>query len=149
MYIFSKMPRASRVKQKKEQQEKLMDNLIHVLSGINNKSHVQNFLNDLLTEEEKVMLSKRLMLYALLKKGYPPTTIKTLLNISYETIRIHGGYLQNKNNDFNLAIENIIKRTEMAEFWKKVEKILKPIDLALRSKTDMKARAKFASGDWQ
>ncbi len=141
------MPRVSKRKPNKKAEEELVYNFIQIISKINNEKVARNFLNDLFTKEEKIMLSKRLMLFALLRKNYSPSTINSILSISYETIRIHSNQLPFKSSDFIKVLDVIIKTKDMEEFWKKVDRLLKPIDLFLQSKTNMKARSKLLFGD--
>jgi len=56
---------------------------------------------------------------------------------------------KNGGEKYKKTIQKIAKREKTKEFWKKIEKLLKPLELALESKTNMKARAKFATGDWE
>lgn len=142
------MPRASKIKLKKEKLKEIQEHFSYLISTLNNSDEIENFFDNFLSEEEKVMLTKRLVLFMMIKRGYPSHVIQSALNISYETIRIHADKILLKNEMFQKTVEKLIKREKSREFWKKADKLLKPFELALKSKTDMKARAKFASGDW-
>ncbi|MBI2326899.1 hypothetical protein HYU92_01125 [Candidatus Curtissbacteria bacterium] len=119
-----------------------------LIASLNNSGEIENFLDGFLTDEEKVMLSKRLVLLMMLKRGYLSGEIASVLSMSYESIRTYKNLLVTRNNQFHKTIKILVKRDGAKEFWQKVDKILKPLDLALRSGTDMKARAKLYSGDW-
>lgn len=119
-----------------------------LISSLSKPEDIEEFFEEFLTKEEKLMLTKRLILFMMIKKGFPPSTIKSLIRVSYETVRTYQNLFEHKSSRFNQIIERLLKRDETNKFFKKIEKILKPIDLALKSRSDMKARAKFASGDW-
>lgn len=96
------------------------------------------------------MLTKRLVLFMMLKRGYPPLSIIAALNLSYETVRIYSEKLPSKDEKFQQIIDKLVKREKTKEFWNKIDNLLKPLDLALIAKTDMKARAKLMTPgeDW-
>ncbi len=128
--------------------EELEEQLSFIISSLTEKDEINLFLNEFLTKEEKIMLGKRLLLYMLLDRGLTNTQINSILGISYETTRWYKQTFENKPEIFKKHIKKLVNREERREFWEKIEKILKPIELALNAKTNMKARAKLASGDW-
>lgn len=144
------MPRASRNKIQKEKLQEITEHFSYLISSLNSALEIENFLDNFLTSEEKIMLTKRLVLYMMIKRGYPPHVIQDALQISYETVRLYNDKLPGKNELFQNTIERLIKRDKTREFWVKVDKLLKPLELALRAKTDMKARAKLMTPgeDW-
>lgn len=94
------------------------------------------------------MLAKRLVLYMMLKVGYSPSAVQSTLHVSYETVRAYQNQLEHKNSLFFQTIERLVKRERTKAFFEKIEKMLKPVNLLLRAKTNMQARAKLASGNW-
>lgn len=128
--------------------KEIEENLSFFISSLVNKDEVEVFLNEFLTKEEKIMLGKRLILYMFLQKGFTNRQIANLLLVSYETVRWYREVFQNKSNIFTKTMERLMKRESKKEFWRKVEKILEPFALVLEAQTDMKARAKLASGDF-
>lgn len=142
------MTRVSRARLDQKRLEELKEHFSFLISSLNNSVEIENFFNEFLTEEEKIMLTKRLVLYLMLKRNYSAPEIQAALHVSYETIRTYQNQLQYKNSLFQKTIERLVKRERTKEFFEKIDKILKPLDLALRAKTDMKARAKFAFGGW-
>ena len=143
------MPRASRKPIKRELNKELNDYFTSLISSLNRASEVERFFVDFLTEEEKKMLTKRLMLHLMLENNYKPSQIESVLDMSRETIRVHGKIWSKGGLIYREIISKIAKKEKAKRFWEKVDKILKPLDLALRAKTDMKARAEFASGSWK
>lgn len=139
------MPRASKVRVEKEKLKELTDHFSYLISSLNSSSEIENFLNNFLSEEEKIMLTKRLVLFMMIQRNYPPHVIKDSLHVSHETIRIYKDKLPSKNEAFRRTIERLLKREKTQEFWKKIDQLLKPFELAMRAKTDMRARARLLS----
>lgn len=142
------MTRVSRVKLTEKKLKEFEDNFSYLISSLNNKDEIHNFFDNFFTKEEKIMFVKRLILFIMLKRDHPPTIIQQLLGISYETVRTYRNQFVFKDNAFQKVIEKLIAREQTKDFLRKIDKILKPLDLMLRAKSDMKVRAKFASGDW-
>lgn len=142
------MPRASKRYLSKNINEDLKDNLSFLISSLNTPSDIEEFFNDFLSDEEKTMLSKRLMLHMMLERGYRQSDIKAVLGMSRETIRVHQHVWNKGGNAYKNMMRKIAKREKSKTFWKKVESILKPVELALQSKTNMKARAKLLNREY-
>lgn len=142
------MPRVSRSRLHDQRLKEIEDHFSYLISSLNNSNDIKDFFGEFFTKEEKVMLAKRLVLYMMLKKDYSPSIIQSALHISYETVRSHTNQMEKKDQKFHAVIEKLVAREKTKEFFQKINTLLKPIDLALRAKTNMKARAKLASGDW-
>lgn len=142
------MPRASRKPIRKDLSKDLQNSFVSLIASLKNPTDIKDFLQSFLTKEENIMLSKRLMLHVLLKRNYATSQIESFLGVSRETVRIHKGIWENSGATHKKIIHQITQKQKAKQFWKKIEAILKPVDLFLKAKTDMKARAKFASGDW-
>ena len=142
------MTRISKFHLNQNQLQEIKEHFAFLISSLSNSNEIKNFLDEFLTKEEKIMLTKRLGLFMMLKRNFHSEAIKSALHVSYETVRTYQNQLQYKNSSFHQTIERLLKRENVINFFKKVEKILKPIDLAISAKRDMRARAKFASGDW-
>ncbi len=84
----------------------------------------------------------------MLERGYKSSHIQSVLNINKDTIRIHSAVWQRGGNVYKEVLGKIARKAEVKEFWKKIESMLKPVELFVKSRNDMKARAKFASGEW-
>lgn len=142
------MPRVSRAKLHPNKIEEIKEYFSFLIASLNNPGEIEDFLDGFLTKEEKLMLSKRLVLLMMLQKGYSSSIIRSTLHLSYESIRVYANLLPARNKLFKATIDRLIKREKSQEFWKKVDKLLAPLDLVRRAGTDMKARAKIYSGDW-
>ena len=142
------MPRVSRRVIKKEITQELDDYFVSLISTLVNPTQIRNFLNDFLTSEEKVMLAKRLMVHLMLENGYSSSQIESVIGVSRETVRTHRHIWTRGGQTYKKIIRKISKKEKLKRFWDKIEKILTPLELVLRSNTDMRARAKLYSGDW-
>lgn len=148
MYTGHDMPRASKKGIRKNIETELKDHFSYLISSLNSSKEIENFFQDFLTKEEKVMLAKRLMLHLMIENNYTESKIKAVLGISRETVRTHKNIWERGGETYKKIIGKIAKREKTKEFWEKVGKILEPFELALSSRNDMKARAKLLSGDW-
>ena len=146
------MSRASRKPVEKDLDQQLQENFTSLISSLNSSTNIEGFFKDFLTREEKIMLGKRLMLHLMLEKGYKNDQIKAVLGISKETVRIHKLLWANGGEVYREIIKVIVNKNRNKEFWKKVDVavqfMFKPVELLVKSRNDMRARAKLASGDW-
>ncbi|MEK9178510.1 MAG: Trp family transcriptional regulator [Patescibacteria group bacterium] len=142
------MPRVSKLKLNSEKLIEISQHFSFLVSSLTGGTEIENFLDQFLTKEEKVMLAKRLVLFTMLRRNYPPPVIQTALHVSYETVRSYQNSLDSKSSSFLKSIDKVINMQKSKDFFVKIEKLLKPLDLALRAKTNMKARAKLVSRDW-
>lgn len=142
------MGRVSKKIINKELFEDLEEQLSFIIISFKSKDETSSFLNEFLTSEEKIMLGKRLTLYMMLYKGMTSKQIHDSLLMSYETIRWYKQIYESKSETFKKEIEKLIGREKSKELWDKVEKILKPVELLVKSRNDMRARAKLGSGDF-
>lgn len=86
----------------KEVADRIFELFLKSLIAIKTNDQADQFISDLLTPTEKIMLSKRLAIAFLLEKGYDYKEIQQLLKVSSATIssvnivRIHGsrGYIK-------------------------------------------------------
>lgn len=142
------MGRVSKRPLDKELEKEIEEQLLFTVVSLTDKERANSFLSEFLTSEEKKMLGKRLLLYVMLYKGLTNTEIYTILSMSHETIRWYKQVYEAKEEIFKKQIEILIKRERAKNLWNKVEALLRPFDLALQSKRNMKARAKLLHGDF-
>ncbi|MFA5987242.1 MAG: Trp family transcriptional regulator [Candidatus Paceibacterota bacterium] len=80
------MPHISRNKISEETFLKINDQLLTAVVQSKNKLHGKQFLNELLTRTERVMLAKRLALFVMLAQKVPERKIADTLQISLSTV---------------------------------------------------------------
>ncbi|HVZ11980.1 MAG TPA: hypothetical protein VG965_03030 [Patescibacteria group bacterium] len=84
------MPRVSKNNLLDKQQiQKLEKELYLLLSSFKQEDQLEIFLQDFLSDEERVMLAKRLALYKAIQDDLEYKYISMLLGLSFDTIRIH------------------------------------------------------------
>lgn len=142
------MPRASRRTVRKEVDLELKENFASLISSLSSKNDIEQFFQDFLTREENTMLTKRLMMHLMIENGHRTSDIQAFLSVSKETVRIHKNVWGKGVDTYKKVISKIAKREKTRQFFKKLEKMFRPIELEMKSRNDIKARAKFASGDW-
>ncbi|OGH70667.1 MAG: hypothetical protein A2396_03835 [Candidatus Levybacteria bacterium RIFOXYB1_FULL_40_17] len=84
----------------------------------------------------------------MLENNYPTSNIETSLKVSRETVRVHKNIWQNAGSIYKEIISKISKKERTRQLFNKIESMLKPLDLAMRARSDMRARAKLVSGDF-
>ena len=82
----SGMPHVSRRRVKKKVYKKLEDGLRDIFSKFSSRSDVSRLLGDLLTPTERLMISKRIAIILLLKKGYSFQAIQKTLKVTPFTV---------------------------------------------------------------
>ena len=142
------MPRASKRTISKKLIKELSDNLTDLISAMKNPEYISVFLNTFLTDEERIMVSKRLMLYMFFEKGLTTTQITGILAVSRQTVITHRKNWIKGDKTYHLIMEKMTRRQKKGEgVWKKINDALYPLDLILESRNNMQARAKLYQGD--
>lgn len=140
------MPRVSQIPINKELKENLDDSFSDLISSLKDTSEIKAFFEDFLTKEERAMLSKRLLLHLMFEKEYSNSEIQSILGIRYETIRVHKNNWERGGKTYKLVLKKIASKQKSKLLFKKIEVLIDKVNLAIKSRSDMKARAKFASG---
>src|SRR5258706_1671008 len=142
------MPRASKRPVNVSLQIESQDNFALLISSLSSSRDIHHFFQTFLTDEEKTMLTKRLMLHLMLENGYDLSEITCMLGLSKDTIYRHKTVWSIGDETYKAIISKLAKRGKTKEFWNKIEKALRPVELALAAKTNIKARAKLFSGNY-
>lgn len=141
------MPRASRQPISKTLSKDLEESFSDLILSLSKSADIKLFLNDFLTKEEKTMLFKRLMLHLMLERGYKSSEIQTTLEIRYETIRVHKNNWERAGVAYKSILRKIASKQKARLIFKRIEKVFDKLDLAMKARNDMRARARFATGD--
>lgn len=142
------MPRASRIPIDKKLDKEIKNTFAFLISSLNKNTQITNFFNEFLTHEEQIMLTKRIVLHLLLEKGYKNTQIQSFLNVNKDTVRMHRLIWEKSSPEYRAILKTLNKKGDKNDLWNKLDNYLKPLNLAMKSRNDMRARAKFASGDF-
>lgn len=105
----------------KTAQERIFEIFWQSLASCSNQRMVANFLEDLLTPTEKIMLAKRVSIAFLLIKGYNYKSINSTLKVSDPTIWNVNLWLKEKGAGYKLVLGKILKSKQWRKFWQEIE----------------------------
>ena len=100
--------------------DRIFEIFAKTLVGIKQKKEAEQFLSDLLSPTERVMLVKRLAIAFLLEKGYNHREISNILRVSLPTVvsvnqsRLHG------SKGYTHVINKILKEEKLHEMINKI-----------------------------
>lgn len=120
------MPHVSRKRLKKKTFARINEHFVNTAGNLGSSQEMKKFLNEVLTRTERTMLSKRLALIFMLKKGYSFMAIRNTLKVSPSTVtRI---WKKLKLGSFSYISSKIPKKVSTNklknDFWKDLESIL-------------------------
>ncbi len=117
------MVNVSKQKLKKGVSEHINNRLINVITSLETNSSTKNFLNELLTESEKITLAKRLAIIFMLQENLSWYRISELIKVSDTTVK---KVSQDINLDKYKYILRIVRlRKNRMTFWKGMDLVLK------------------------
>src|SRR3989304_7936774 len=98
---------------------------IKTISKLKEAKQIQNFLDDLLSPTEKIMLIKRLAIAVMLSKGYTYDEIDHTLKVSRPTIMNVSYFLKHGQQEgYQKEIDEILKDQRREQLFDKIEEIL-------------------------
>ena len=103
----------------KEEQIKTLDSLYTAAAAVRGRSAMKSFLRDLLTESERVMLGRRILIARLLLSGETYEGIYDRLGASPGTIRNVDRWLRDQMPGYENAIRAMEEEFGKREFKKK------------------------------
>lgn len=114
------MTQVSKYPISKEIADRIFEIFVQAIIGLDNKKDTEEFLDNLLSPIERVMLVKRLSIAFLLEKGYSHRDISKILRVSLPTVvsvnssRLYGskGYLK--------VVNKILKEEKFDELVNKI-----------------------------
>ena len=106
-------------------ENRIFEVFIKTIVDLKKPIDVQNFLNDLLSPVERIMLIKRLAIAILLTKGYTYEKIDETIKVSNPTImKVSLGLKYGINNGYKKVIDNYLRHKNREESIDKIEEIL-------------------------
>ncbi len=94
-----------------------------VITGLREEQDVTEFLDDLLTPTEKIMLGKRLAIAVLIEKGYDHRSIRSTLHVSSGTVSQVHYWLKNKGVGYRKVIGRILSKEQWIKRLDVLQKI--------------------------
>ena len=105
---------------------------IKTIVDLKNPADVQNFMGDLLSPPERIMLVKRLAIAILLTKGYTYEKIDNTLKVSRPTIMNVSLCLKHGRNGYQKAVNKILESERRNVLLDKIEDTLLKLSLPKR-----------------
>jgi uncharacterized protein YerC len=118
------MPQISRWPVKKEVYERMFELLVQAVVETSDRSAAIQFLDELLTPVEKIMLAKRLAIVILLIKKYDYQTIQEVIHVSRGTIADMSQCLRVRGTCLRSFANKVMQEEKDREFWGKVGEII-------------------------
>lgn len=105
-------------------QKEMYNQFYWVISKCGNVKEVGSLLSELLTPTERTIIAKRLFIGVLLTKGYSYREIRSLLRVSFPTIRMVGFWLEHGGSGYKIAIERILGQDEFKNVLQLIDKTI-------------------------
>jgi len=103
----------------------IFKNFVKTISKLREQTDIQNFLFDLLSPTERVMLIKRLAIAVMLKKGYTYDQIDHTLKVSRPTIMNVSYFLKHgQKGGYQKTVDDILKDQRKEALFDKIDEIL-------------------------
>ena len=118
------MSRISRRYLDKELENKIFEVFLKTIVDIRTPTEAKNFIEDLLSPTEKIMLIKRLAIAVLLTKGKTYEYIDHTLKVSRATIMTVSLWLKHGKGGYRKVVENILKTQRKEALLGNIEEIL-------------------------
>jgi len=118
------MTKISRRFLNKELENHIFELFLETIVDIRNSDDARNFIEDLLSPTEKIMLIKRLAIAVLLTKGYTYDDIDDTLKVSRSTIMNVSIWLKHGKSGYIKVVNKILETQKRKEFIDKIEEIL-------------------------
>ena len=114
------MTQVSRYPISKKVAERIFEVFLKTLVEIRSNEEADQFVSDLLTPTEKIMLSKRLAIAFLLEKGYDYRTIQQIIRVSAPTITSVNIARKYGKEGYKKLISKITKDEKLKNFFEEV-----------------------------
>lgn len=88
---------------------RILDALYTAASGVQGREAMKLFLRDLLTESERIMLGRRILIAQLLLQGERPTAVASKLKVGYDNIYRIQRWLSDQLPGYEQAIKEMEK----------------------------------------
>lgn len=136
MVIDKNMPHVSKHTKKINPKtlEEMSEKLFKTIAILKNKKEVDLFLNNLLTNTEKIMLAKRIIIAMMLKKNYSYPEIGNILKVGNSTISSMSEKLNKKFAGFEIILERLEAEESTAKFFENTKQSLSKFKIPPRGK---------------
>lgn len=118
------MAQVSKYPVSKEVSDRMFEVFSNTISHLSKKEEIDEFMTELLSPIEKIMLAKRLSIAVLLMKGFSYPSISNILRVTPQTIASVSLTLKYRGRGYQKAVEKILSDEKMNAFWEKIEDFL-------------------------
>ncbi len=118
------MSQVSKVNLHASIQTGIYDQFYWVISECKSRGELESLLNELLSKTERIMLAKRLAIAVLLTKGYSYRDIRSVLRVSFPTIRNVQFWLNHGGKGYSKAVKEILARGKIIDWFKNIDRLL-------------------------
>ena len=101
----------------KQISDRIFEIFLNTFVKIKSKEEADEFISDLLTPTEKIMLAKRLAIAFLLEKNYDYRTIQQLIRVSTGTIAFVNLSLRHGSTGYKKLISKIVQEEKLTGFF--------------------------------
>lgn len=115
------MAQVSKYPVSKEVSDRMFEVFSDTISHLSKKKDIEEFMTELLSPIEKIMLAKRLSIAVLLAKGYSYPSISGILRVTPRTIASVSVTLKYRGKGYRKAVEKILSDEKMNDFWEEIE----------------------------
>ena len=123
------MSQISKYQMDKILEERMFSVFYQTLTDLRKKDEVQEFLNDLLTPTERIMLAKRLAIATLLIKGTTYEYIRDVIKVSTSTIMGVKTWLNIGGKGYLKAVTKLIRNEKFDAFLDKTEELIEKLTI--------------------
>ena len=115
-------------------EEAVSDLFLKSLSEVNDRTEIAFLLQDLLTSTEKSIISKRLAVAFMLRRGFDHRTIAQVLKVSTPTVWRMNEKLKQKGSGMRLLFNRLESDSKWGEFLGRLEATIDHASIAYTSK---------------
>jgi len=118
------MSQVSKYQLSKQVEEEIKSVFAETLSLLSNKEDIFAFTDDFLSPTERIMLSKRIAIAMMLKKGYNYEIIKDILKVSQATIASVNLKLKYTGKGYHQVLDRILRQQKINAIFDKIETVI-------------------------
>lgn len=118
------MTKVSRRILNKHLEQYIFELFVQTIIDLKDKAAVENFLEDILSPTEKIMLIKRLAIAILLSKGYTYDKIDETVKVSRTTIMHVSYFLRYGKSGYEEVVHTILRRQKRQTLMDKIDEVL-------------------------
>ena len=102
----------------------IFDMFLSTITSLNSPTSVNNFIEDLLSPIEQIMLGKRLAIAYMIQKGYTQRKIVDTLKVGIATVSKISLAMKRANNGYSMVILHMLKIQKVSDFFERLDEKL-------------------------